>query len=88
MTDGKETLNNTQETTEERSSVVMPPRRHSVPRERGKFFWLRNTLNIIFIIGAIVGMLVYFFKNNEAGTVIVLGAMAFKMCECVIRLIK
>lgn len=88
MTDGKETLNNAQEITEEQSSVVMPPRRHRAPKERGKFFWLRNTLNIIFIIGAIVGMLVYFFKNDEAGTVIVLGAMAFKMCECVIRLVK
>ena len=30
----------------------------------------------------------YFFKNEEIGIVIVLGAMAFKMCECVIRLVK
>ncbi len=49
---------------------------------------LRNILNIIFIIGAVVGMLCYFFKNEEIGIVIVLGAMAFKMCECVIRLVK
>lgn len=56
--------------------------------DRGKFFVLRNILNIIFIIGAIIGMVVYFFKNEEAGIIIVLGAMAFKMCECVIRLVK
>ncbi len=70
------------------STVRRPERRHSRPQERGKFFWLRNLLNIVFIIGAIVGMLVYFFKNDEIGMIIILGAMAFKMCECVIRLVK
>lgn len=63
-------------------------RRHRRAQGRGKFFMLRNILNIIFIIGAVVGMLCYFFKNEEIGIVIVLGAMAFKMCECVIRLVK
>lgn len=70
------------------SYLHKPERHHRRQQERGKFFVLRNILNIIFIIGAIVGMLVYFFKNEEAGIVIVLGAMAFKMCECVIRLVK
>mgnify|MGYP004650337019 FL=1 len=65
-----------------------PTRRHRRSQGRGKFFMLRNILNIIFIIGAVVGMLCYFFKNEEIGIVIVLGAMAFKMCECVIRLVK
>lgn len=63
-------------------------RHHRKYGERGKFFMLRNILNIVFIIGAIAGMLIYFFKSDEAGTIIVLGAMAFKMCECVIRLVK
>ncbi len=65
-----------------------PERRHSRPKDKGKFFALRNLLNIIFIIGAIVGMIVYFFHDSERGMIIVLGAMAFKMCECVIRLVK
>ena len=65
-----------------------PIRRNRRAQGRGKFFMLRNILNIIFIIGAVVGMLCYFFKNEEIGIVIVLGAMAFKMCECVIRLVK
>lgn len=65
-----------------------PTRRHRKAQGRGKFFMVRNILNIIFIIGAVVGMLCYFFKNEEIGIVIVLGAMAFKMCECVIRLVK
>lgn len=65
-----------------------PERHHNRPKDRGKFFALRNLLNIIFIIGAIVGMIVYFFHDSERGMIIVLGAMAFKMCECVIRLVK
>ena len=76
---------NTDNGTTEESTLRMPERHHRRPKERGKFFLLRN---IIFIIGAIVGMLVYFFQNEGVGTVIVLGAMAFKMCECVIRLVK
>ena len=79
---------NTDTGTTEESNLRMPERHHRRQKERGKFFLLRNILNIIFIIGAIVGMLVYFFQNEGAGTVIVLGAMAFKMCECVIRLVK
>ena len=73
---------------EETTTVVMPKRHHRAPTERGKFFLLRNLLNTVFIIGAALGMIVYFFKNEEVGMVIVLGAMAFKMCECVIRLVK
>lgn len=82
------TENDFMETENTESTLRMPERRHTRPRERGRFFVLRNILNIIFIIGAIIGMLVYFFKNADAGIIIVLGAMAFKMCECVIRLVK
>lgn len=80
-------MDNTIHGEEKQESTLCPPQRHH-RRERGKFFVLRNILNIVFIIGAIIGMLVYFFKNEEAGTIIVLGSMAFKMCECVIRLVK
>lgn len=75
-------VENTQDT------LHRPERHRRDESGRGKFFVLRNILNIIFIISAIIGMLVYFFKNEEVGIVIVLGAMAFKMCECVIRLVK
>lgn len=70
------------------SNLEFPQRRHRNAKERGKFFMLRNILNIVFIVAAIIGMLVYFFKNESVGTIIVLGAMSVKMCECVIRLIK
>lgn len=77
-----ETGNNGQET------LRRPERHHRSKDERGKFFILRNILNTIFIVGAITGMITYFFKNEEVGKIIVLGSMAFKMCECVIRLVK
>lgn len=88
-----EALNATSQTTDDAlteggSTLRKPERRHSRPKERGKFFLLRNILNTVFIIGAVVGMLVYFFKNEEVGTIIVLGSMSVKMCECVIRLVK
>lgn len=51
-------------------------------------FKLRNILNIIFILGAIFGMIYYFFIDDYIGTFIILGAMAFKITETSIRLLK
>ena len=50
-----------------------------------KFFLIRNILNTIFIIGAVVGVSLYFFYSNTIGTYIILGAMIFKMAECCFR---
>lgn len=50
-------------------------------------FRLRNVLNIIFILGAIAGMIVYFKSNHDLGIIIILCAMAFKFIESAIRLI-
>lgn len=55
------------------------------PRDR--FFWIRNILNIIFMIGAVVGVIFYFFTQKETlGIIIILTAMFFKMAECSIRI--
>ncbi len=84
-----ENLQTEDDRTKEGSTFAQrPEKRHSRPKDKGKFFVLRNLLNTIFIIGAIIGMIVYFFFNSEKGMIIILGAMAFKMCECVIRLVK
>jgi len=50
-----------------------------------RFFKIRNILNIIFILGAVVGLLVYFFVAQTPGTIIILAAMAFKIIECALR---
>lgn len=58
--------------------------------ENGKdrFLMLRQVLNILFMIGAVVGILLYFYQNKTIGTVVILVAMFIKMVECVFRLIK
>ncbi len=49
---------------------------------------LRNWLNIIFMVGAIIGVLLYFFHDQNTGTIVVLGAMIFKIVESALRFIR
>lgn len=49
---------------------------------------VRNILNIIFMVGAVVGVLVLYFHDKSMGTVIILVSMVFKMAECCFRLIR
>ena len=53
-----------------------------------KFVMLRQVLNLLFIVGAIVGVAVYFYHSRQQGTAIILGSMVFKFAECVFRLMK
>ena len=57
-------------------------------KDPNRFFVLRNWLNSIFILGAIVGMCMYFFGNKEIGTYIVLASMVVKFVECIFRVMK
>ncbi len=50
---------------------------------------VRQWLNIIFMIGAIVGVLTYLFHTPQTvGIIIVLVSMVFKIVECALRFIK
>jgi hypothetical protein len=49
---------------------------------------LRNILNIIFMVMALVGVIIYLCNQTFIGTIIILAAMAVKMVECVMRMIK
>lgn len=49
---------------------------------------LRNILNTIFVIGVAVGMILYYMGQRETGTYIIIGSMAFKFIEVVVRLLK
>lgn len=49
---------------------------------------LRNILNIIFMIGALVGVLYYLLADHQTGIYIVLVAMVFKFAESTIRLLR
>lgn len=47
---------------------------------------LRQWLNGLFLLGAVVGMGVYFFHDDEVGTYIILGSMVPKMVEASLRM--
>ena len=56
--------------------------------KQDKYLMLRQILNIIFMLGAVVGVLLYFYQNKTIGTIVIVVAMFFKMVECVFRLLK
>lgn len=58
------------------------------PQNTDKWFKLRNTLNIIFILGVIVGVCLYFAWSGTIGTCILLTMIVVKIIECSLRLIK
>lgn len=70
------------------TSTVQRPSHHRREKERDRFFVVRNILNLIFVVGAVVGMLLYFFHDETVGTIVIFSAMAFKIVECVFRIIK
>ena len=49
---------------------------------------LRNILNIIFMLGAIIGVAIYLLGDTTIGTIVILAAMSFKIVECSLRLIR
>ncbi len=62
--------------------------RHRQEKRRDALLPIRNVLNIVFMLLAIIGVIVYLTKNTETGIIIVLAAMGFKMIECILRFIK
>ena len=49
---------------------------------------IRNILNIIFMITALVGVIWYLTKDKTTGTYIILCSMCFKIAESSMRMIK
>ena len=59
----------------------------SEERSDNKMLPLRNILNLVFMLGAIAGVVTYYLGSSRLGIIIVLVAMAVKMVECAIRMI-
>lgn len=59
---------------------------HKRPANRMKK--VRNILNIIFIVGVIIGMTYYFMADKTVGYWIIGISMAFKFVEATIRLLR
>lgn len=49
---------------------------------------IRNLLNLIFMILAVVGVIYYLTKDRTVGTYIILFSMCFKIAESSLRMIK
>lgn len=62
------------------------PRRHRKPQDR--MLRLRNVLNILFMLGAVVGVIYVMKIDRTTGLYIIFGAMALKFVESAIRLLK
>lgn len=60
--------------------------RRKKPTDR--FFKVRNVLNIIFLLGAVAGIAVYYLHNHTVGIIVILISMIFKMAECCLRFSK
>ena len=74
---------------EQQVSAAKRPQHHTRGRERDRFFTVRNILNILFMLTAIVGVIIYITNDDRTpGTIVVLVAMAFKIVECGLRFIK
>lgn len=52
---------------------------------------IRNWLNIVFMLGAVIGVILYLQKNEEThmmGLYVILCAMAVKIAESSLRMMK
>lgn len=49
---------------------------------------IRNILNIIFMLTAVIGVIWYLTKDRTTGTYIILFSMCFKIAESSMRMLK
>lgn len=69
-------------------------RKHTRPRpDRDIVFYIRQVLNILFMLTAIVGVLMYCGVMGEGlivkqGIVVIIIAVSIKMAECMLRFKK
>ena len=80
-----------QENIEQQEGLSRRPRHHRKENKpaRDNMFALRNTLNIIFMLLAVVGVAVYYFyPDTNTGIYIIFAGMACKLVESCIRMLK
>ena len=66
------------------------PRRHNLEpfRDSSRTRVLRFWLNVIFLVGAIAGLIVYFYADHETAKWILLVSLVFKFVELILRIFK
>ncbi len=80
--------NNTDNNTIERAPKHRRPLEKISYAERGRFFHLRNVLNIVFILLAIAGMALFAYGSRQIGGALLIVAVVIKLVECVIRIAR
>ena len=71
------------------STVRRPDHRMHRQERKDRFLYIRQWLTIIFMLGAVIGVIVYFLADlTTTGTIIILVAMVFKIIECILRFIR
>lgn len=70
----------------ENENVTLKHHRRSDGPIKDDHLRLRNWLNLIFMLGAVAGLLVYFLADTTAGTIIILIAVVFKIVESALRI--
>ena len=74
---------------EERDKVEHPKRHNLEPfRDSSKTRTLRLWLNIIFMIGAIAGLIIYFYASQQVAIYILIVASVFKFIKLALRILK
>lgn len=59
-----------------------------IGEEHGRFFMLRQVLNTLFILSALIGMLLYFKWSCDVGTYLLIASCILKFAEVTLRLVK
>lgn len=61
---------------------------HLKTKRQLRLFKIRNVLNILFMVIAIVGVAIYFLSSHNVGIYVILAACVLKFVECSLRLIR
>lgn len=72
----------------EQTEPIKPVRHHRRKKlndGRDQFLMVRQILNLIFMIGAIIGVIIFLTGNQVTGTIVILASMVFKIAECGFR---
>lgn len=69
----------------EQQEPTMHRRRRELDPNKDQFLMVRQILNLIFMIGAVVGVIIFLTGNTVTGTIVILALMVFKIAECGFR---
>lgn len=71
------------------SYAKRPQRKPLSERNDDRFKQIRQWLNIIFMLGAIIGVIVWYATDySNIGIIIILASMVFKFIEAALRIIR